>query len=141
MSLRQRIVNRYLYGKPRGCVDETLPGFIARNAATNEPIVRLFGYRPPEWIEALAEARAWVRLNPQTVRLDNSMVTDWWIIQDMLPCAHCPDAIEEREGHWTHKHGRTRCQSPDVEYGHLAHPASVPCRADGPNPCLGASRA
>lgn len=42
------------------------------------------------------------------------------------------------QGDWIHAHGRFRCQSPSVAYGHLAHPATVPCRADGPNPCLGA---
>ncbi len=42
-------------------------------------------------------------------------------------------------GDWIHARGLHRCQSPDVRYGHLAHPEGTPCRADGPNPCLGAT--
>lgn len=82
MSLRSRLVNRYVFGQPRTCVDENLPGFIARNAAIEQTQVRLFGYRPPEWIEALAQARAWARLRHQNIRLDDSMATDYWIVED-----------------------------------------------------------
>jgi hypothetical protein len=46
--------------------------------------------------------------------------------------------VTERGDDWIHANNLHRCQSPDVAYGHLAHPAGVPCRADGPNPCLGA---
>lgn len=54
-------------------------------------------------------------------------------------CVHCGAEVKP-DGHddWIHARGLYRCQSPDVTYGHLAHPAGVPCRADGPNPCLGA---
>lgn len=58
---------------------------------------------------------------------------------DLLgPCVHCGVPVKAAADDWIHEHGLYRCQSPDVAYGHLAHPASVPCRADGPNPCLGA---
>jgi hypothetical protein len=62
------------------------------------------------------------------------------------PCVHCGVGIIS-DGHdaWVHLTrggypGLYRCQSPDVEYGHLAHPESVPCPADPPNPCLGSRR-
>jgi hypothetical protein len=63
------------------------------------------------------------------------------------PCVHCGVSIIT-DGHdgWVHltsggHPGLGRCQHPDVEYGHLAHPASVPCGERGTaNPCLGASR-
>ena len=62
------------------------------------------------------------------------------------PCVHCGVQIVS-DGHdaWVHltrsgHPGLYRCQSADVEYGHLAHPESVPCRSEQPNPCLGASR-
>ena len=64
-------------------------------------------------------------------------------------CVHCGDMVTNPPpgDWWTHARrasdgtlhtGKSRCQSPEVAYGHLAHPADVPCRADGPNPCLGA---
>lgn len=54
-------------------------------------------------------------------------------------CVHCGAGVRpDGGGDWIHRHGLYRCQSSDVAYGHLAHPANVPCRADGPNPCLGA---
>lgn len=66
---------------------------------------------------------------------------------DMLTCVHCGEPVTDVDGFWTHARiaqdgsihtGKSRCQSPKVAYGHLAHPADVPCRAGGPNPCLGA---
>ncbi len=63
-------------------------------------------------------------------------------------CVHCDELVIDAS-YWVHAHrapdgsvhpGMSRCQSPDVAYGHLAHPADVPCRADGPNPCLGATK-
>lgn len=65
-------------------------------------------------------------------------------------CVHCGDMVTNPPpgDWWAHARrapdgtlhtGKSRCQSPNVAYGHLAHPADVPCRADGPNPCLGAS--
>lgn len=65
----------------------------------------------------------------------------------VLPCVHCGEPVTHAGSFWTHARiapdgsihtGKSRCQSPSVTYGHLAHPADVPCRADGPNPCLGA---
>ncbi len=58
-------------------------------------------------------------------------------------CIHCGAPVVDRDGWWSHaaangSPGLARCQHPNVAYGHLAHPAGVPCRADGPNPCLGA---
>jgi hypothetical protein len=53
-------------------------------------------------------------------------------------CVHCGEPVKQTADSWIHECGLYRCQSPDVEYGHLAHPEGVPCRADGPNPCLGA---
>lgn len=62
-------------------------------------------------------------------------------------CVHCGDPVADTEGGWTHARrapdgsvhaGKVRYRSPTVAYGHLAHPVEVPCRADGPNPCLGA---
>lgn len=60
----------------------------------------------------------------------------------MQDCAHCGEAVEatERGDDWIHHTRLYRCQSKDVEYGHLAHPVGTPCRAVGPNPCLGAFR-
>lgn len=55
------------------------------------------------------------------------------------PCVHCVEPVRLVGVYWIHLHGLARCQSPIVPYGHLAHPADVPCRADGPNPCLGAT--
>jgi hypothetical protein len=62
------------------------------------------------------------------------------IAVDAPVCVHCgaPVRATERGDDWIHANNLHRCQSPDVAYGHLAHPAGVPCRADGPNPCLGA---
>jgi hypothetical protein len=66
---------------------------------------------------------------------------------DVKPCAHCGEPTANVGGHWIHARvapdgnvytGKARCQSGSVPYGHLAHPADVPCPADGPNPCLGA---
>lgn len=57
----------------------------------------------------------------------------------MLTCVHCGVEVSGQGDSWVHVTGLSRCQSPAVPYGHLAHPADVPCRADGPNPCLGAS--
>lgn len=58
---------------------------------------------------------------------------------DAPPCVHCGAPVgPDGQGDWVHERGLYRCQSPNVAYGHLAHPAGVPCRADGPNPCLGA---
>lgn len=55
-------------------------------------------------------------------------------------CVHCDAEVHLTEqGDWIHAHGLYRCQSTSVTYGHLAHPAGVPCRADGPNPCLGST--
>jgi hypothetical protein len=56
-----------------------------------------------------------------------------------VPCVHCGAPVRPANDDWIHAHGLYRCQSSAVAYGHLAHPAGVPCRADGPNPCLGAS--
>lgn len=62
-------------------------------------------------------------------------------LADALPqaCAHCGAAVRPVDDDWIHAHGLYRCQSSTVAYGHLAHPPGVPCRADGPNPCLGAT--
>jgi hypothetical protein len=58
-----------------------------------------------------------------------------------MECVHCGESVRKTiQGSWTHEHGLFRCQSSDVEYGHLAHPENVSCRADGPNPCLGARK-
>lgn len=54
------------------------------------------------------------------------------------PCVHCGMPTKNVDGYWIHERGLARCQHPDVPYGHLGHPAYVPCEADGPNPCLGA---
>lgn len=63
-------------------------------------------------------------------------------VEESVPedsCVHCHEQIFLRgSGNWVHHHGLGRCQSRVVPYGHLAHPASVPCRAEQPNPCLGA---
>jgi hypothetical protein len=59
-----------------------------------------------------------------------------------VKCKHCGVELKnpENTNGWLHITGLGRCQSPDVEYGHLAEPEGSPCRADGPNPCLGAFR-
>lgn len=52
-------------------------------------------------------------------------------------CRHCGDPLkrQEREGeHWTHGHGRYRCQR-KVTYGHNAAHPDAPCVPGGPNPC------
>jgi hypothetical protein len=59
---------------------------------------------------------------------------DW---KDGATCVHCGEETRPAGDSWRHLHGLYRCQSPDVACGHLAHPVGVPCRADGPNPCLG----
>lgn len=54
-------------------------------------------------------------------------------------CVHCHEEVRPTDQNdWIHIQGLYRCQSKDVPYGHLAHPEDVPCRSDGPNPCLGA---
>lgn len=56
-------------------------------------------------------------------------------------CKHCGEPLKAGgtpERGWQHSTGLSRCQSPDAPYGHLAEPIGQPCRADGPNPCLGA---
>jgi len=59
--------------------------------------------------------------------------------KDVTRCTHCDAEVRPTDqGDWIHAHGLYRCQASVVAYGHLAHPAGVPCRADGPNPCLGA---
>lgn len=58
--------------------------------------------------------------------------------EDKPVCVHCKEPIGRRDYDWTHCTGLYRCQSKDVPYGHLAHPQNYPCRADGPNACLGA---
>ena len=41
-------------------------------------------------------------------------------------CIHCGVVIDFRNGHWAHRINErsylNRCQSPDVPYGHEAHP-------------------
>jgi hypothetical protein len=82
VSLRSRIVNRWIFGKPKQATEETLWGWIARNAAPDQPRIEVFGDRSSDWITAMAEARAWCRLRHQNVRLDDRMVTKMWIIED-----------------------------------------------------------
>jgi hypothetical protein len=57
-----------------------------------------------------------------------------------MMCKHCGIEVAPMPAPGSWKHVATnlgRCQDPAVEYGHLAEPVGVPCRADGPNPCLG----
>jgi len=54
------------------------------------------------------------------------------------PCKHCGRGLIWAGNDWMHDNHLGRCQSPDVPYGHLAEQIGEPCRADGPNPCLGA---
>lgn len=83
MRLVEWVANRWIYGKPKKHPEEeTLWGWIARNAAPDQPQIRVFGNRSAEWIEAMAQARAWCRLKHQNVRLDYSMVNRMWIIED-----------------------------------------------------------
>ena len=57
----------------------------------------------------------------------------------MANCTHCGvGVVSTPGGDWSHVTHLSRCQSPDVPYSHLAHPSDVPCRAQSPNPCLGA---
>lgn len=67
------------------------------------------------------------------------MNQDFWLASPVRTCTHCLMELKVgTSGHWTHVNNLSRCQNPDVPYGHLAHPADVPCWADGPNPCMGA---
>lgn len=59
------------------------------------------------------------------------------------PCKHCDDQIQRSDKaggdylHTTgHYAGRHNCATDP--YGYHAEPVDTPCRADGPNPCLGA---
>lgn len=62
---------------------------------------------------------------------------------ETLYCKHCGDELMpayNEHVEWG-PHASThlwRCQDPNIAYGHLAEPVGTPCRADGPNPCLGA---
>jgi hypothetical protein len=60
-------------------------------------------------------------------------------VQPSKPCKHCGVPVVPRGDSWVHGHGLYRCQSTSVPYGHNAEPIGQPCRADGPNPCLGAT--
>ncbi|QPL15282.1 hypothetical protein [Mycobacterium phage Kashi_BG2] len=60
------------------------------------------------------------------------------------PCKHCGEQIAAVASSRDYVHiegdhaGKHRCA---IEpYGFLAEPVGTPCRADGPNPCLGADR-
>lgn len=63
-----------------------------------------------------------------------------------MTCKHCGVSImDDGQGDWKHigpggYPGLYRCQADGVEYGHLAEPVGTPCRAESPNPCLGAFR-
>lgn len=52
------------------------------------------------------------------------------------PCKHCRQLID-RDGDWFHvDSGLHRCEL--EPYGYHAEPVGTPCRAGGPNPCVGA---
>ena len=103
--------------------------------------------------ERLAKVEALVEHSESRVDIAHRLVTTDAIRAALAPevdCVHCGDAVINVSGHWAHayrtadgvlRQGKARCQSPSVAYGHLAHPAGVPCEADGPNPCLGAALA